>query len=135
MKMWIGHGSEHSMNLVMIGHFKDAGSAAKAKQIIDWLTEQVNADVEAGEIQVGSPPQRITERMMELFRKINLYIIGPPEVEQFAYDVNVKLDDAKIVVTTDESDVSAFLKVLIDHGARVEVFSAHFYKEGQGFID
>src|ERR1700704_3062964 len=118
MKIWIGHGSEHSMNLVMIGHFKDASSAAKAKQIIDWLTEQVNADVEAGEIQVGSPPQRITERMMELFRKINLYIIGPPEVEQFAYDVNVKLDDAKIVVTTDESDVSAFLKVLVDHGAR-----------------
>ncbi len=73
---------------------------------------------------------------MVLFLKIYLYTIGPPEVEQFAYDVNVKLDAARIVVTTDESDVSAFLKVLVDHGAsRVEVFSAHFYKEGQGFID
>ncbi len=119
----------------MIGHFKDAGSAAKTKQIIDWFTEQVNHDVDAGELQVGSAPQRLTERMMELFRKVNTYIIGPAEVEQFVYDVGVELSNEKIVITTDESDVSAFLKVLVDQGARVEVFSAHYYRDGKGFVD
>ena len=44
MKIWQGYGSEHSMNLVMIGHFKDAGSAVKAKELIDSFTEFVNAE-------------------------------------------------------------------------------------------
>jgi hypothetical protein len=53
MKVWYGYSSEHSMNLVMIGRFEDAGDAAKAKQIIDLLTEQVNADVDADLLKVG----------------------------------------------------------------------------------
>ena len=40
-------------------------------------------------------------------------------------------EDDKVVVTTNESDVSAFLKVMIDKGARVEVYSAHDYPETQ----
>ena len=30
MKIWYQHGSEHSANLVMIGHFEDATEATKA---------------------------------------------------------------------------------------------------------
>ena len=35
MKIWYQNGSEHSANLVMIGHFEDAANATKAKEIID----------------------------------------------------------------------------------------------------
>ena len=42
MKLWYGYGSEHSMNLVMIGRFKDAVAAAQAKRVIDALTTKVN---------------------------------------------------------------------------------------------
>ncbi|HEX7182177.1 MAG TPA: DUF6375 family protein [Thermoanaerobaculia bacterium] len=129
MKIWYGYGSEHSMNLVMIGRFEDAGDAAKAKQVIDWLTEQVSADVQAGLIEVGEPAHRFTDHMLDLLRKANFMSIGPTELEQFAYEVTVKLEDKQVVVTTDEIDVSAFLKVLLDHGARVEVFSAHQHPE------
>ena len=129
MKIWYGYGSEHSMNLVMIGQFKNAGDAEKAKQIIDSLTESVNADVEAGVIEAGNPPERYSERMMELLQKAKIYIIGASEFEQFAYEFRVRVDGNKVVLTTDESDVSAFLKVLIDQGARVEVYSAHNYPD------
>ena len=129
MKIWYGYGSEHSMNLVMIGQFKDAGDAEKAKKIIDSFTESVNADVQAGLLEVGNPPERFSERMLELLRKANIYIIGANEFEQFAYDCRVKVDGNKVVLTTDESDVSAFLKVLIEQGARVEVYSAHQYPD------
>ncbi|EUA59807.1 hypothetical protein I550_2955 [Mycobacterium intracellulare 1956] len=33
------------------------------------------------------------------------------------------------MITTDESDVQALLKVLLDGGARVEVYSAHDYPD------
>jgi hypothetical protein len=39
MKIWNSYGSEHSANLVMIGSFKDAASAEKAKAAIDEITE------------------------------------------------------------------------------------------------
>jgi hypothetical protein len=129
MKVWYGYGSEHSMNLVMIGRFEDAGDAAKAKQIIDLLTEQVNADVDADLLKVGERADRITDGMRDLLMRLNMYIIGPTEQEQFAYDVSVKVEQNQVIVTTDEVDVSAFLKVLIDKGARVEVYSAHNYQD------
>ena len=127
MKVWYGYGSEHSMNLVMIGRFKDAGNAAKAKQVIEQLTEQVNADVQAGLMEIGEQADRFTNGMLDLLRQVNVHSLGPAELEQFAYDVSVTLEDKQVVLITDESDVSVFLKVLIDKGARVEVYSAHDY--------
>lgn len=129
MRIWYGYGSEHSMNLVMIGTFEDAGDAVKAKQIIDLITEQVNADVGADLLKVGERADRITDGMRELLTRLDLFIIGSTEMEQFAYDVSVKVEQNRVVVTTDEVDVSAFLKVLIDKGARVEVYSAHHYRD------
>ena len=59
MKIWNGCGSEHSMNLVMIGRFKDAGDAASAKEVIDRLIEQVSADVDDGQMVIGPPLIRL----------------------------------------------------------------------------
>lgn len=129
MKIWQGYGSEHSMNLVMIGRFKDLGNAVKAKQVIEWLIAQVDTDVKAGLMKIGEPTDRYTDGMLDVLQKANVHSIGPAELEQFAYDVNVKIEDKQIVVTTDEIDLSAFLKVLLDKGARIEVYSAHDYPD------
>ena len=130
MKIWHGHGSEHSANLVMIGHFKDVTTAAKAKEVIDRLAEQVQADSQAGEMDVGSgSTDRYTDGMTDLLKKVNVYDIGPPELEQFAYSAHIETKGNRVEIRTDESDITAFIKVLIDKGARVEVFSAHDYPE------
>lgn len=127
MKIWYGYGSEHSMNLVMIGRFKDAVSAAKAKEVIDRLTDQVNADAQAG--LVGEGTEHFSDGMLDLLTNVKVHTLRPTELEQFTYDVNVEIKGSQIVLTTDEVDVSAFLKVLIDMGARVEVYSAHDYPD------
>jgi hypothetical protein len=129
MKIWFGYGSEHSANLVMIGRFKDVNDAAKAKQAIDWLTEQVRSDEEANLIQIGEKSERYTPGMMELLTKLQLNSLGPAELEQFAYDFHVDLEGDKVILRTDEVDVSAFFKVFIDNDARVEIYSAHIYKD------
>jgi hypothetical protein len=127
MKIWKGYGSEHSSNLVMIGHFKSVGSAAQAKGIIERLREQVYADVKAGLMSESDPPQRFTDHIMELFKEVETYIVAPAELSQFNYEFSVEQEGDSVVLTTEEYDISAFLKILINRGARVEVFSRHDY--------
>jgi hypothetical protein len=133
MKLWFGYSSEHSSNLVMIGRFKDPADASKAHQIIERITDQVLAEDREGTMMIGGGTDRYPKGMLELLSEVNVFSISPAELEQFVYDVTVKLKDETVELTTDEIDVSAFLKVLIDKGARVEVYSAHNYPEtGKG---
>jgi hypothetical protein len=125
MKIWYQHGSEHSANLVMIGHFQDATEATKAKEIIDALTNQVAEDQTNGTLTLGSPSERYGSAMLDLLARLNVVSIGPQELEQFAYEVKVKLQGNDLILTTEEVDISAFLKVMFLKGARIEVYSAH----------
>lgn len=126
MKIWKGYGSEHSMNLVMIGHFKEVRDAKEAKKLLDQLTNQVRQDTNGGEIDRLSQ-DRFTDTMLEFLMKVNLLTLRPAELEQLLYDVRVHIDGNKVVITTDEVDVSVFLKILIEKGARIEIYSAHDY--------
>lgn len=128
MKIWYQHGSEHSANLVMIGHFENAADAMKAKEIIEALTEQVSEDQSKGTLTLGSPTDRYGDEMLDLLVRLNISI-GPQEVEQFAYEFSVKVDGNDLVLKTEELDISAFLKVMYLNGARVEVYSAHDYPD------
>lgn len=129
MKIWYQHGTEHSANLVMIGHFADATEAAKVKEIIDELTKQVSADQDKGTIVLGSHSDRYGREMLDLLGRLNIHSVGPLELEQFLYDVRVKVEGSKVILTTEEIDISAFLKVMFDQGARIEVYSAHTHPD------
>jgi hypothetical protein len=65
--------------------------------------------------------------MLDLLGKLNVTTIVPAELEQFAYEVSVELQGNDLVLTTEEFDISAFLKVMFLQGARIEVYSAHDY--------
>ena len=125
MKIWLGYGTEHSMNLVMIGKFDENKDASQAFAAIQHIMDRTSADVDSGLLEVGDPPDRYTDTMMKLAEDFKLYSLRAAEFEQFVYDVAVDLKDDKVVITTDEADVSAFLKFLVDRGARIEVYSAH----------
>lgn len=128
MKIWSGYGSEHSMNLVMIGSFKQASDAEEARDLIGQISEL--AQNEPNRSFNDDPREsRFSDKVLDFFMKANLMTIGPSELEQFSYDVSVEREDNTLVLRTDEVDVSAFLKLLIDRGARVEIFSAHEYPE------
>jgi hypothetical protein len=127
MKIWYQHGSEHSANLVMIGHFKSALEATQVKEIIDALTRQVSEDHAVGTHTLGSASDRYSDAILDLFSRYDVAAIGPQEVDQFASDVSIKIEDNDLVLTTDEFDISAFLKVMVLKGARIEVYSAHHH--------
>ena len=127
MKIWRGYGSEHSMNLVMIGHFKTVHDANDVHKIIDKIIDGLD-----GKVEVGSHERRYRRDVMEFLTRLDCFMLTPSELEQFFYDNHVSTDGNKLVIQTEEHDVSAFLKLLVDKGARVEVFSAHDYP-GSGY--
>ena len=132
MKTWNDYGSEHSANLVMIGSFKEVDRAEDAKKIIERICEQVAADIQADEMEIIGQTERYTDGMRSVLEGVGLHTLAPIELEQFGYDVQVDLQGKDIVIRTDEADISAFLKVMVENGARVEVFSGHDYPEEKG---
>ena len=131
MKLWYGFGSEHSMRLRMIGKFKEARDAAEAMRVIDAITALVNEEVDSGEIELDGRKDRYSAAMLDLLDNLHLLTVSPRELEQFAYDVGVEQENDEVIVTTDEADVSAYLKIMIHKGARLEVYSAHNYARSQ----
>jgi hypothetical protein len=125
MKIWQSMGSEHSMNLVMIGRFDEATDAETVKGIIDKLIATATADAASGNLDYGGRTTRYSDQMQATLADLELYSLAPHELEQFTYDVDVTRRGNRLVIKTDEVEVQAFLKVLLFKGARIEVFSAH----------
>lgn len=130
MKIWHGYGSEHSMNLVMIGHFKSSEDAKETQKLIEQLTAGLS-----DKIEVGKSRDRFGDDVMNLLRQTECYNLSPSDLEHFLYDTRTRVEGDKIILTTDEIDVSAFFKLMIEKGAKVEIYSAHDYpdtKYGRG---
>jgi Family of unknown function (DUF6375) len=111
----------------MIGRFKNAGDAKQVEEVIQKIAAQVDVDADSNLIQFGGETSRFTSKMLDLMVSLNVTSVGPSELEQFRYDISRKRTGSEILLTTDEVDVSAFIKLFIDFGAKVEVFSAHHH--------
>lgn len=132
MRIWIGHGSEHSSNLVMIGHFDTVEDATKAKEVLDRLFEFVETEVSASRMSIGGGETEFPRETWDVLRELDVFSISPVELEQFGYDISVEQQETKVIVETDEVEVSSLLKIFINRGARIEVYSAHHH-QGTGY--
>lgn len=127
MKIWNEYGSEHSMNLVLIGRFKRAHDAEKVEKDINKLSAQASKD-DSHSISFGEPEdQRFSDDMLSLLCSLKLNTLGPADLGQLVSEHHLRREGDRITVTTDEAEVSAFVKLFIEAGAKVEVFSAHDY--------
>jgi len=126
MKIWNAYGSEHSMNLVMVGQFKNIDEAEKTKELIETITERLHKLID-----INSDPHltRFPDEISQLLQEKEIFILNPEELEQFNYENTLDLEGDKLILKTDETDVSAFLKILVHKGAKVEVYSAHNYPD------
>lgn len=129
MKIWTGYSSEHSMNLVLIGKFKQTKDAEAVSDVIKKLGEQASKDDAYAIAHAPPEDQRFSDGMMALIQQFQLYTLAPEELGQFNFEHSVKQDGDTIKISTDEADVSAFIKLFVDRGARVEVYSAHHYPD------
>lgn len=129
MKIWTGYSSEHSMNLVLIGKFKQAKDAEAVADVIKRLGEQANKDDAYAIAHAHPEDQRFSDGMMALIRQFELYTLAPEELGQFNFEHSINQEGDTIRISTDEADVSAFIKLFVESGARVEVYSAHHHPD------
>lgn len=128
MKVWFGYGSEHSYNLVMIGHFADAAKAKAVAAIIERIAEQARDDERSGRLEVGwEAKPRFSDELRTILDELHVYSLAPDDAEHFIYEYSLEVEGSDLVLKTDEIEIAAFLKLMIDGGAKVEVYSAHDY--------
>ena len=128
MKIWNSYGSEHSMNLVLIGSFVQAKDAENIENLVEKLKKTSEHE---GYYLSGEPPQdhRFSKEVLDALQELHIHSLSPLEIEQFNSDYYLERDGNKITIDTDEIDISAFIKIFVDAGAKVEVYSKHFYPE------
>lgn len=125
MKVWVGYGSENSANLVIIGKFESTQKADEALKLLEEATRIARADESAGRLTAGSMTSKFSHDMMDFFRRTNFASFAYGDPEQLLYDYRVAREPGKLVLTTEELEINAFMKLFIHFGAKVEVYSAH----------
>ncbi|EJN3799491.1 hypothetical protein NPZ36_001002 [Vibrio alginolyticus] len=124
MKIWQGYGAEHSLNLVIVGEFKDAEKAENFEQLVSTISSFLCSD----ESNFDVDTDRYGDKVLEFLSKQNLFCLSPQQLAQFMYDQSLERKGSKITISSDD-DLNAFISLLIHKGAKVECFSAHDYPD------
>ncbi len=132
MKVWLGFGSEHSSNLVIIGKFKTTSQASDSLSLIKQLTDIALADQDAGLITPGAPAKKFSDKMLSAITQGNGVPLSYQDPEQLLYEYELMQEEQNVIITTEELSVEVFLKILIQNGARVEIYSAHDHPSPYG---
>lgn len=127
MRIWHSFGSEHSMDLVLVGTFETVSGAEAAIERMQALKGL--AEAEWSDDSWRRPDERMPDTLVDELSKLKLYEMGRSDVDIYAYEHSVERKGPTVRVWTEESEVQGFLKVLIHLGARVEVFSRHNWNE------
>ncbi|WP_028002881.1 MULTISPECIES: DUF6375 family protein [Sinorhizobium/Ensifer group] len=124
MKIWNGYGSEHSANLVIIGKFADASAARDNLALFNEAIKVAQSDYDSGKYNNAAQKREFSDAMMDLYRRTQLSL-GYTDPEQLIYEFNAKQDGNKVIITTEENDINAVIKILLHGNAKIEVYSAH----------
>ncbi|WP_406360791.1 DUF6375 family protein [Streptomyces sp. NBC_00715] len=127
MRIWNGYGSEHSMDLVLIGRFQTVTGAKAAEERMEAL--KALAEDAWSDDDWQSPGERMPRELGEALAEMKLYDMGRYDVDVFALDHTVTRIGETVRIWTDESDVQGFLKALLHYGAKIEIFSRYEWDE------
>jgi len=121
MKVWIGYGSEHSANLVIIGKFASSDKARATLDLLNEATRIARADEQAGRLTAGEPATKFSDDQIEFYKRTSLSL----DPEQLLYEFHARQESDRVVVTTEEMAINSLLSALLHGGAKIEVYSAH----------
>lgn len=127
MRIWQSYGSEHSMDLVLIGTFVSVTDAEAAVERMETLRDL--AEKEWEDDSWGQYDERMPDTIAAALADLGLWQMGRSDVDIYAYEHSVERNGETVRVWTDETDPQGFIKLLIDLGARVEIFSRHHWLE------
>lgn len=123
MKFWIGYGSEHSANLVMLGKFKSVEDATGFLAELEKLERLIQEDDNGDDAFHAFPKKIMDEVFSGRIRFCNDF--APKDLEDFRMDLqrHQRADDQTIVeFKSDVTGWAGLIKMMVNAGAKVEVF-------------
>lgn len=121
MKIWKSFSCEHSAKLRIIGKFKSAKDAQEAAESFNRLLKVEEREPKGDRIY--------SDEIAEVCREYNLGWLSEHDPQQLDFFDEIKAIGDRIEVKTDEVEIQVLLKVLLQRGARVELYSGHAYPE------
>jgi hypothetical protein len=128
MRIWHSYGSEHSMDLVLVGTFETVSTAEAAIERLEALKVLAEAEWSADD-DWRRQDERMPGTLVDELSKLKLYEMGRSDVDIYAFDHSIERNGSTVRIRTEESEIQGFVKVLIHLGARVEVFSRRQWNE------
>ena len=125
MKTWVSYGAEHSMNLVIIGRFKTVADAEEFKNEAETLISFLSKYAD-----VLYKTDRFDPEIRDYLFENNINYLMPQQLEQFIYSLDIEHEGRNIRIKSDD-DINGFISMMIHHGAKIEIFSAHDYLESE----
>ena len=127
MKVWTGFGSEHSYSLVLIGHFADERDARAVEEAFPQL--QQLASQQADSLSWDEDAGRFPKELYNALEELKIWNLNRSDIDGFNYLEHLKREGATVVVHTDDAEIQGVLKLLLDHGARIEIYSLQRWTE------
>ena len=128
MKVWRGYGSEHSASIVMIGEFKSVEEAESVYALIEELSGQASDDYSDDIISDWSKNERYSDKTEDRIRQRSLHYLSPSDIADFALNQpNIEKKGKELHFWTDDVEIGGFIKLMVNKGAKVQVYSAHNY--------
>ena len=127
MKIWYGFGSEHSANLMMIGRFKTPEDARAAKVVLERLNDVVESNFDYDRFDTNSMSVFDNGEVRDALSDLEIYYLSPEDLESFSRGHIARREGSNVLLQTEEWDFSGFMRVMVEKGARIEVYSGHFY--------
>ena len=132
MKIWNGYGSDHSASLVLIGEFKSEEDAAKVSALINQIEEAARDDEASDLISPWGRNELFSEATEQKLRNLNLWGLSSEDVADFIRnDISHDQVGATLRFRTEDTQIGGFVKLMVDKGAMVHVYSAHDYPDGR----
>lgn len=123
MKIWTGYGSEHSANLVMLGKFKSQEDATGFLAELEKLKELVRDESSEDGIFLNFPKRILEELFSERIRFCRDF--APHDLDDFLQELNHEQraeDPSVLEFRSDNTGWAGLIKMLLNAGARIEVF-------------
>lgn len=127
MKIWVGYGSEHSYRLVLIGRFAEERDAELVKEKFEQLRDIASEEV--GDLDWDDANPGFSDALYDKLSALKVTTLSRSEVEGFGYLYGLEQTGATVRLDTDDAELQGLLKLLFDHGARIEIYSSHHWTD------
>lgn len=126
MKVWTSYSSEHSSRIRIIGRFKSKDALGSFKDSFEQMKQLVSDNYDECFNESDKFPVEILDQLGN--GTINHSgTIAAHDLLDFANEMTTEFGDDAVTIKSNESNWAGVIKMLIDAGAKVEMFSEHEY--------